>query len=330
MYKNLIGLLILVSVIGACAQQPPVKEIADARLAIISALKAKAGTYAPDKLLKSERYLKMAIIKNRQQSYKEALTAAQRSQDLAKNAKAIAEQQKNALIEKREGKKTAPAAEQKTAAPKQSKAVTPVQAKTPQNSPTQAKQAATKPAIKTAATKKIGAETNTQKAETAVTTQPGATTEKETATAGATASAKASSEAAAYSDIAEQLEYNKILSDFLGNKNMDVVSKYAEFLKKYPESKFAANAIYWSGEYYYDKLNYSKALEYFKRVITEFPESYKASAAQLKIGYCYYEMGMYDRAIKELKVVEQKYPNSDEMPKALTKIDRIKKEQSGK
>jgi len=329
MYKNLIGLIILVSLIGACTQQPPVKEIADARLAIISALKAKAGTYAPDKLLKSERYLKLAIIKNRQQNYKEALTAAQRSQELAKNAKAIAEQQKNALIEKKEGKKTAPAAEQKTASPKktvspkQSKAVTPVQAKPAQNSQTQAKQAAEKPAIKTAAAKKIGAETRAQ-------AKPAAVAEKETGTAGATPSTKASTGAAAYSDIAEQLEYNKILSDYLGNKNMDVVSKYAEFLKKYPESKFAANAIYWSGEYYYDKLNYSKALEYFKRVATEFPESYKASAAQLKIGYCYYEMGMYDRAIKELKLVEQKYPNSDEMPKALAKIDKIKKEQTKK
>lgn len=315
----------MIFLLSSCSPKPPIKEIADARLAIISALNGKAGIYAPSKLLKSELYLKLAVIRNKDQKYKESLLAAKMASTLARQALNVSKTQGTAFVSNAQSE-TAP---QKISSSETGAIATAGSKKSKANAETGTaggnKISKTKLKIKAGNGKGVSTNTGTK----SETINRAASTEAARMPAASNTRAKTLENSgenpnnAELPIITEQIKYNKIITEYLNDKRVDIVSRFAEFMKKYPESKFVPNALYWSGEAFYDKLNYSKALGYFKQVITKYPTSYKAPAAQLKIGYSYNEMGMYDRALIELRKVEQEYPQSDVVPKAFSMISEI-------
>lgn len=79
-----------------------------------------------------------------------------------------------------------------------------------------------------------------------------------------------------------------------------------QFVKQYPKSPYAANAVYWMGEALLARGRYEEAVLQFDRVIKEFPGSRKELDALLKQGQAFAKMGdtksariIFDQLIKD-------------------------------
>ncbi len=112
-------------------------------------------------------------------------------------------------------------------------------------------------------------------------------------------------------------EYKAALQLVLDGKAAAGRKGMESFLKSYPKSSLAPNALYWLGETYYHEKNYAEAVVAFKKVHQRFPRHEKAAAALLKIGYSYAMLGDKDNARFYLQVLSEDYPKSE--PAALAK-----------
>jgi len=103
------------------------------------------------------------------------------------------------------------------------------------------------------------------------------------------------------------------------------IAAFKAFVKKYPGSDLADNALYWLGESYYVTQDNANALKAFERVLAEYPESDKASGALLKKGYILDAMGKRDEARKILRQVQSRYPGSSAASMAKARLKHMKK-----
>lgn len=104
------------------------------------------------------------------------------------------------------------------------------------------------------------------------------------------------------------------------------IAAFDNFLKTYPESKYADNAQYWLGEANYVSRQYKTALDAFQTLIAKYPESKKIPGARLKIGYTYYELKNWSASKDALTQVIKQYPDTTVASKAKDRLDRIKRE----
>ncbi len=101
------------------------------------------------------------------------------------------------------------------------------------------------------------------------------------------------------------------------------VSRFKEFLKKYPKSRIAANAQYWLGESHFGVKEYDKAIVEFDEVRRRYPQSDKVPAALLRQGFAFAELGEKLNARLVLQDVVEKYPQSVESLKAKQKLKSL-------
>jgi tol-pal system protein YbgF len=104
------------------------------------------------------------------------------------------------------------------------------------------------------------------------------------------------------------------------------ITAFENFLKNYPNSKYADNAQYWLGEANYVSREYKTALDVFQTLIAKYPESTKIPGARLKIGYTYYELKNWSAAKDTLMQVVKLYPDTTVASKANDRLERIKRE----
>ena len=104
------------------------------------------------------------------------------------------------------------------------------------------------------------------------------------------------------------------------------ITAFQDFLKNYPDSKYADNAQYWLGEANYVSRQYKTALDAFQTLIAKYPDSTKIPGARLKIGYTYYELKNWSAARDTLMQVAKLYPDTTVATKANERLERIKRE----
>ncbi|MDE0032969.1 MAG: tol-pal system protein YbgF [Deltaproteobacteria bacterium] len=98
------------------------------------------------------------------------------------------------------------------------------------------------------------------------------------------------------------------------------IEQFKKFLEKHPDSNLADNAQYWIGESYYALQNFDQAIVEFDLVRKDYPKSDKVPAAWLKIGYSFAELGNRVDARLFLQEVISRFPQSKEAEKAQDKI----------
>jgi tol-pal system protein YbgF len=98
-----------------------------------------------------------------------------------------------------------------------------------------------------------------------------------------------------------------------------------EFVKKYKQSKYAANAVYWIGEALYARGKYSEAVLEFDRVIKEYPGSEKELSALLKQGRAFEKMGDKESARIILEKLIKKHPHTAQARLAKSRLTALKK-----
>jgi len=88
----------------------------------------------------------------------------------------------------------------------------------------------------------------------------------------------------------DEQAYRDAYSAFRAGSLDQSIAMFEEFLKKYPKSPLASDAIYWIGETRFAHGRFDEAVLQFDRVIKEFPGSKKEVSALLKQGQCFEKM----------------------------------------
>lgn len=121
-------------------------------------------------------------------------------------------------------------------------------------------------------------------------------------------------------------EFYKLAANMLEAKQYPAARMlFDEFMKKWPNSPYAANSLYWIGESYYLEKNYRDAAISFQQVREKYPNADKAPDALYKLGYCFAAMDMNSEALPFLKDFVQKYPKHPLVPKVKDKVDEVEK-----
>jgi tol-pal system protein YbgF len=106
--------------------------------------------------------------------------------------------------------------------------------------------------------------------------------------------------------------YRGAYEDYMrGNYDLSAQG-FREYLKRWPDTDLADNALYWIGECYDAQEKTQDALEVFTQVLEDFPTSDKAAAAQLKKGLLYLELGDKGQGVLNLQYVVYEHPGTKE------------------
>jgi tol-pal system protein YbgF len=133
---------------------------------------------------------------------------------------------------------------------------------------------------------------------------------------------KEESEAAKSRNDVRSEAYMKAFGLYSADKYEEAIESFTAFIKAYPDSEFAANAQYWIGECYYTRSNLPKALDAFKKVISNYPKGNKVPDAMLKAGYTLFALKQPDSASAMLESLIARYPESPAAAKAAERLGR--------
>jgi len=110
---------------------------------------------------------------------------------------------------------------------------------------------------------------------------------------------------------AERQAYDQAFQALRETRYADAAEGFDRFLRDYPDSSYAPNALYWLGEAYYVTRDFETALVQFQRLLLSYPGSSKQADALLKTGFSHYELGRWERARAALEQVVADHPGSN-------------------
>lgn len=108
----------------------------------------------------------------------------------------------------------------------------------------------------------------------------------------------------------EAADYQAAFGLLKAGRYADAAVAFQEFLKRYPQGQYTANALYWLGESHYVVREFDKAMPYFQQVLSDHPASSKSPDAMLKIGFIHHEQGKVAEARQVLEKVKADFPNT--------------------
>jgi len=117
--------------------------------------------------------------------------------------------------------------------------------------------------------------------------------------------------------------YDSALHDILTKKYDLAQSEFQDYLKFFPKTDYASNAVFYLGEIAFVQQRYPEALDHYSDVIANFPASFKLGAARYKRGVTYIAMGDKPKGIADLRAVTRLFPKTDEDQAARTKLREL-------
>lgn len=125
-------------------------------------------------------------------------------------------------------------------------------------------------------------------------------------------------------EINEQKSYDTALGLFKGGDYKGAGTAFADFLKRYPQSGYAASAQYWLGNALYAQRDYKGAIAAQQLVVKNYPDNPKVADAMLNIGSSYAELKDKAAAKKALESLIAKYPDSSAAQTAKERLAALK------
>lgn len=125
---------------------------------------------------------------------------------------------------------------------------------------------------------------------------------------------------------AEQLAYQRAFDDLQAGRYEASIAAFRNFLARYPDGQYSANAQYWLGEAMYVTRQFSDAVAEFDKVVQHYPGSGKVPDALLKLGFSHYELQDWNRASEALNRVVTQYPASTARQLAENRLHRMRVE----
>lgn len=118
--------------------------------------------------------------------------------------------------------------------------------------------------------------------------------------------------------------YNQAYKDYMSGNYDPAIEGFYSYLRQMPTGNLAPNAMYWIGECYYSKGDYTKSVTVFESVTIDYPKSDKVVGSLLKMGYGYEKLGNNNMAKLYFKKVAEQFPYSQEASLAKVRLTDIK------
>lgn len=122
----------------------------------------------------------------------------------------------------------------------------------------------------------------------------------------------------------EKQAYDTAMEQFKSGDYKGAATALQQFVRRYPESAYAANAQYWLGNAYYAQRDYKNAIAAQQVVATTYRDSAKAPDAMLNIATSYTELKDKVNARKALQQLVSKYPDSTAAAAAKDRLAALK------
>jgi tol-pal system protein YbgF len=122
----------------------------------------------------------------------------------------------------------------------------------------------------------------------------------------------------------EQKTYDAALALFKAGDYKNAGTAFANFVRRYPQSGFAAAANYWLGTAYYAQRDYRNAIVAQQAVVKNYPDNPKAPDALLNIASSYAELKDKNAAKKALETLVAQYPNAAAAQTAKERLASLK------
>lgn len=107
---------------------------------------------------------------------------------------------------------------------------------------------------------------------------------------------------------------------FHQNKFLDALGKFNQ-LFSLPAAKDIQDAVvYWIAEVHFRGNNFSKAAEFYQKIIDNFPKSSYAAVSYYSLGWCLFQEHAFTQALGYFKSVEEKFPKEPYAQDASFKI----------
>ena len=122
----------------------------------------------------------------------------------------------------------------------------------------------------------------------------------------------------------EKQAYDAAMANFTARDYKAAAVALQDFVKRYPESAYAANAQYWLGNAYYAQRDYKNAIAAQEVVTTTYASSAKAPDAMLNMATSYAELKDKVKARKTLQTLVSKFPDSQAAQSAKDRLAALK------
>ena len=106
-------------------------------------------------------------------------------------------------------------------------------------------------------------------------------------------------------------------------KYKDAFNAYDKFLKDYPNSAYAPDAMYGLGYAQFALKNYKSAMATQQKLLDAHPDSPRAADALFNMANSQFQLGMVPAAKKTLRDLLAKYPNSEVIPAAQKRLKAL-------
>ena len=121
-------------------------------------------------------------------------------------------------------------------------------------------------------------------------------------------------------DQGEQRIYDTALGQFKAGDYRGASTGFGEFLRRYPQSGYAAAAQYWLGNTYYALRDCRSSIAAHQIVLKNYPDSTRAPDSLLNVSNCHVELKDKVQARRALETLIAQYPDS---PAAQTAKERL-------
>jgi tol-pal system protein YbgF len=122
----------------------------------------------------------------------------------------------------------------------------------------------------------------------------------------------------------EKTDFEAALGIFRGGQFAQAQAAFADFVKRYPQSGYAASALFWLGSAQYATRNYTEAIANFRSMLTLAPDHAKAPEAVLSIANCQIELKDTRAARRTLEDLSKAYPQSEAAQAGRERLSRLR------
>ncbi len=122
----------------------------------------------------------------------------------------------------------------------------------------------------------------------------------------------------------EEATYLRVFEFLKAGRHDEAIAGFQEMQSKWPQGRYADNALYWLGESYYIKKSFNLAQQSFQAVLDKHPTSPKAPDALFKLGLTHQQLNHPDSARDAFQKVIQDHPNSSAAALARSRLEQLK------
>lgn len=122
----------------------------------------------------------------------------------------------------------------------------------------------------------------------------------------------------------EKQTYDAAMELFKSGDYKAAANALQDFVRRYPDSGYAANAQYWLGNAYYAQRDYKNAIAAQETVVSNYGTSSKAPDAMLNIASNYIELKDKKNARKVLQQLVSKFPDTSAAATAKDRLAALK------